>query len=511
MVHIRELPERWRQLSNPKKISAGILVVAVFFTLFFVMQALSKPSMSPLFSGLDPADAGRIVKKLQEMNVVYALDNEGQTILVQQSDVYDVRIQLASDGTLLGGAAGFELFDQTKLGATDFNRRLDYLRALQEELRRTIVQMEEVEQARVHLALPEPSVFIQDTVDPSASIVLKLSPFSRLLPEQIRGIVYLVAGSVENLTAENVTVIDTQGNILSDLVKDLDPSQQVAEATSRQMDVKRTFEKEMEQRVQRMLERVLGPGQAISMMTAELDFDSRESTVITFGEDGIPRSQIIVDETFEGTGAVPGEAGTGSNIPGYPSTVGGGESQYERYEETTNYEINETTEKQIQAPGRLLRLHAAVVVNDNGGQLTEAQLGQIRSAVESAIGYQTERGDSISVQGMTFDTSQIEEAKLAMDEAARQAQIRQYINLGAALLLILILGFVVMRAYRGYRERDLEAQLAAMPMMPKIEKDTVQEKRPQSEEQVLHQRVRQLAEKEPEAVAYLIRAWLAEE
>ncbi|MDW7651571.1 MAG: flagellar basal-body MS-ring/collar protein FliF [Bacillota bacterium] len=506
----QELPNRWRQLSNPRKISAIILVVAILFTLFFLGSAISRPRMAPLFSGLEPADAGRIVAKLHEMGVNYSLEDEGRTILVHEDRVYDIRIQLASDGTLIGGSAGFELFDQTKLGTTDFNRRLDYQRALQEELRRTIVQLEEVEQARVHLALPEPSLFIQDTAEPSASIVLGLSPFSSLKPEQIRGIIYLVAGSVENMSGERISIIDTQGNILSDTVEDMDPAAQLAEATLQQLEVKRAFEKELELRMQRMLERVVGPGQAIAMMTAELDFDAHESTVITFANEGVPRSETSTRETFEGTGGfIPGEAGTDSNIPGYVFVPEGGESNYERNDETTNYEIDETTVRQVRAPGQLVRLHAAVVVNDKGGELTQAQLRQIQDVVQSAIGYQNERGDSISVQGMNFDTSQMDEAKTAFDEALRHEQIRQYVTAGAILLAALILLFALMRLIRNRRERELEAQLAALPTKPLTEEEPVEEEG--NQEARLRDRVRKLAEKEPDAVAFLIRAWLAEE
>jgi len=507
---IRTLSERWQQISKQKQIAVIILLAAVLVSLFYLAQALSRPRMAPLFSGLEPADAGRITARLQELNVPYQLADEGRTILVGQDQVYEMRIQLASAGALVGGSAGFELFDRTQLGATDFNRRLDYLRALQEELRRTIVQLEEVEQARVHLALPEPSVFIQDTAEPTASIVLRLRPLSRLQPEQIRGIVYLVVGSVENLTAENVTVIDTQGNILSDLSSELPSSGQLAEATLRQLEVRRSFEKEMEQRVQRVLERVLGVGQAVAMITAELDFDSLESSIITFAPEGVPRSRDVTREVFEGTGTIPGAAGTDSNIPGYPFAAGGGDSRYERNDETVNYEISETTERQIQAPGRLIRLHAAVVVNDNGGVLTEGQLGQINELVEAAIGYQVARGDSISVQGMNFDTSQLDEAKREMDEALRREQREQLIYLGVAVLLLVLFFILVLRTRGARRERELEAQLATVPHMPILaEMPAVDE--PQSEEELLHRRARQLAEKEPDTAAYLIRAWLSEE
>ncbi|MBS4032698.1 MAG: flagellar M-ring protein FliF [Clostridiales bacterium] len=509
--NLRELPAKWQALSNPKKISAVVLVTALFLTLFFLGQVITRPRMAPLFSGLEPADAGKIAGKLQEMGVPYSLANEGRTILVGQDRVYDVRIQLASDGSLIGGGVGFEIFDQTKLGATDFNRRLDYQRALQEELRRTIVQLDEVEQARVHLAMPEPSIFIQDAANPSASIVLKLSPFSRLKKEQIRGIVYLVAGSVEHLQADDVTIIDTQGNILSDMVDVLDPSAQLAESTLRQLDVKRTFEKELEQRVQRVLERVLGPGQAVAMMTAELDFDARETTVITFGNEGVLRSQSLLEESFEGTGgALPAEAGTDSNIPGYVFAQAVGDTQYEKRDETANYEINETTERQIRAPGHLLRLHAAVVVNDKGGNLTNAQLQQIRETVVSAVGFQQERGDSISVQGMNFDTSHVEEARQAFDEARQQEMIRQYATAGALLLASMIVLFALLRMVRKRREADLDAQLAGLPVAANIQSKPLAEQE-LTEDQQMHQRVRQMAEKEPESVAYLLRAWLADE
>ena len=176
----------------------------------------------------------------------------------------------AGDGTLLASGTGFELFDETKLGATDFSRRIDYQRALQEELRRTIVQIDEVEQARVHLAIPEPSVFIEETAAPSASILLKLKPYAKLSELQVRGIINLVAGSVEKLSPEAITIVDTQGNILSsDIARSM--AEQLAEATNEQLAVRRSFERELEQRLQNLLDRVLGPGQSIAMLTAELD------------------------------------------------------------------------------------------------------------------------------------------------------------------------------------------------------------------------------------------------
>lgn len=506
----RTLPAGWQALSGPKKIAVLVLTVALLFTLFFLGQALSRPRMAPLFSGLEPADAGRIVAKLQELAVTYSLANEGGTVLVPQDMVYDLRIRLASEGSLVGGGAGFELFDQTRLGATDFNQRLDFQRALQEELRRTIVQLEEVEQARVHLALPEPSVFIRETVNPSAAIVLKLSPFSRLKQDQVRGIVFLVAGSVEGLLPENITVVDTQGNILNGDVVGADHAAQLAETTLRQLEVRRDFEKEIELRVQRMLERVHGPGQALVMLTAEMDFDSRETTTVTFADEGVPRSRTAREETFQGTGgALPGEVGTDANIPGYAFAGGGGASEYSRTDETVNYELNETTERQLVAPGRLLRLHAAVVVNDKDGSLTESQLQQTQEVVAAALGFQEGRGDSISVQGMNFEEEYLEEARLAMDLAAQAAERRQYIMYGASALAALIVLLAMRKMLRGRRDTKLAAELAGLQMAAAVAGPLAE--RELSKEQQLHQSVRQLVEREPDTTAHLIRAWMVEE
>jgi flagellar M-ring protein FliF len=490
-----------------------VLTAVLLVTFFFLGRVVVTPRMASLFTGLEPAEADRIVDKLKELAVPYSLADEGRTILVPAEQVYEMRIQLAGDGALVGGGAGFELFDQTKLGATDFNRRLDFQRALQEELRRTIVQLDEVEQARVHLALPEPSVFIREAAAPSASIVLKLRPFSELRQAQVRGIVSLVAGSVEGLSPENITVIDTRGNILNANLVAADPAGQAAEASLRQLDVRRGFEKELEQRVQRMLERVHGPGQALVMVTAEMDFDSRETTTVTFADEGVPRSRTATEEVFRGTGTAPAEAGTDTNIPGYVLAGAGGDSEYTRSDETVNYEINEIRERALTAPGRLISLHTAVVLNDKGDGLTETQLQQSREIVAAALGFQEARGDSINVQGMNFETGYLEEARTAMDRAAQAEERRQYIMYGALFLAGLIVLFTLLRAFRGWREDRLERELvglqlkAAAPMHAATPEDEAL----QAREQRLHQRVRQMAEKEPDMTVHLIRAWLVEE
>jgi len=196
-------------------------------------------------------------------------------VLVPEDKVYELRLQLAGTGIVPSGGTGFELFDQTRLGMTDFERRLNYQRALQEELRRTIVAMEEVEQARVHLVIPESSVFIDNAPEASASVVIKLHPMASLGPNQVRGIVMLLTNSVENLRPENVNVIDMEGNVLSDQIGSNDNSS-LAQNRVRQQGLQREFEKNLEDRVQRMLERIFGPGKVVTMISADLNFDERQ-------------------------------------------------------------------------------------------------------------------------------------------------------------------------------------------------------------------------------------------
>jgi flagellar M-ring protein FliF len=309
-----EITKRWQAIKPGQRILTIVIGLGVLFTIIFLVALVSRPTYAPLFTGLDPAEAGAMVEKLKEMNIPYRLTEQGKTIEVPEKQVYETRIQLASSGAL-GEGKGFELFDQTKLGITDFEQQVQYQRALQEELRRTIVQLEEVEQARVHLVLPQKSVFIEEESPSSASIVLKLKPLVQLKPDQIKGIVNLTAGSVEGLKPENIHLIDTKGDVLNaDLA--LDEQAKLAQGTLKQYQVKRTYEKELEKRICQMLGRIFGPGKVIAMVTADLDFDRQEIQAITYQQ-----GSVVSEQTIKEKGAVPqvgGLPGTTGNLPGYP-------------------------------------------------------------------------------------------------------------------------------------------------------------------------------------------------
>src|SRR5690606_13245247 len=223
--------------------------LAVLVAGFFFWRELTKEEYAPLFTNLDPKTASAVVEVLEQNRIPYQLAAEGTSILVPKDRVYEIRIQLAGQGLLTNTGLGFELFDNTKLGVTEFERRIDYQRALEEELRRTIVQLGEIEQARVHLVLPEKSVFIKEERPASAAVTVALRPLAQLTKEQVRGIIYLVSASVENLPPENVKVINSKGVVLSDGVLDAD-SGTLTGLNLAQYEIKRALERDLEQRIQ---------------------------------------------------------------------------------------------------------------------------------------------------------------------------------------------------------------------------------------------------------------------
>ncbi|MDO9574219.1 MAG: flagellar basal-body MS-ring/collar protein FliF, partial [Candidatus Contubernalis sp.] len=419
----------WQNISRNKKISILVILGALILALILFISQFSSSQMEVLFRGLSHENSSSVLDRLDEMAVFYEV-GPGGSILVHRDKVDELRIRLSSDGGLYSGGIGFELFDQTKLGTTEAERNINYQRALEGELQRTINQIEGVEMARVHLVLPEPSVFLIETSPPTASVFLKLNPLSSIRKDQVNGIVYLVAGSVEKLKAEDVTVIDTQGHILSHIQDEGSLGGGLASATLSQMEIKKAFEKEMESRIQSVLERVLGAGTVVAMVTADLDFTSEEVTEIIYGEP-VLRSRHSSEEEYEGTGIVPGGiAGADSNIPGYPfGEVGAGESHYTRYEEIENFEVSEVITHTVKAPGEVRSISASVIYDNQRGTLSPRQMEEIEELVATAIGMIDER-DQISVASINFDTTHLEETIIAMEESAQLERRNAYIQYG---------------------------------------------------------------------------------
>lgn len=356
----------WQNTSNGKKAIVGVLLLVFIIAIGFSIQTATEPDMRPLFTGMDVEEAGAIVAKLKESKIEYQLADDGTTVMVPSKDLDQTRLDLASQGLPTGGVVGFESLDATSFGETDTEQKAKYMRALQGELTRTIKQLDEVENARIHIVAPEPTLFSEDAKDTTASVMLKLRPYKKLSSEQITGLVRLVSSSVEGLKPENITVLDTNMNDLTDLADIGKESIQGSKLTANQIDLQSKVQADLEKKAQSMLERVMGAGKAVVRVSAELDFDRVEKRSEDWG-DKVLRSQQTSDEESSGQNTTPsGAPGTDSNtpsIPTYQQQEQVSNSQSTKSDKINNYEIDRQEENRVVAPGGIKRLTVAVMVN----------------------------------------------------------------------------------------------------------------------------------------------------
>ncbi len=470
MANWRErLRELWNRYDNKHKyIFIGVIVAVVLAFAGISFWYGSKPDYVPLYTNLETKDAGDVVNSLKETGVPYELveDKRGSTILVPANQVHNLRLDLAAAG-LPRGNKGFELFDDSKLGVTEFQNKINYLQALQGELTRTIEHLDSVDKARIHIVLPEDSLYKKNEKPATASILLMLKPEMKLTKPEVKGIVNLVSHSVQGLAPENITIVDEQGNILNTNDDD-ELEQQNAQNLKalNQIEMTKRVRDHIQQNVQTMLDKTLGEGNAFVRVSVELDFDDKKIDRQTFtpvvDEAGIIRSQQDISESYNGESNVPGgPAGVQGNIPGYVAEDRTANAEYERKESTRNYEINEENQKIIASPGSIRRLTVAVLVND---EITELQQEGLLRAVSSAAGINEDRGDTISVEPMPFNT----DLRDQREAEARQEQLRKdrilYTEIAAMILIAaLLLGGFLMYRWKKRKERqaELEARLEA--------------------------------------------------
>lgn len=436
-----------------------------------------QPEMQVLFSNLTQEDAGAIVAKLKEQKVPYALEGHGGMILVPTDRVHELRLLMASQSLPQGGGVGFEIFDRTTVGMTDFVQKLNYRRALQGELARTVAQLAAVERARVHLVVPERSLFADQREKPRASVIVTLRRGKSLNAGQIQGIAHLVASSVEGLQPHEVTVVDSQGQILSKPAGGDVASQQ----TGAQLDAKHALEKDLESRVQSMLERVVGVGKAVVRVSSVLDLRQVERTEEVYD----PNAQVVRSEnrqqekTSSSTAGAEGVAGTGSNLP--DKAVSGPEgatstNSATRTNTTVNYEISKVVSRIVEPVGSIKRLSVAVLVDGSYEVTTgkdgkpqrkylprdDAEMKKLTDLVKKAMGYSEERGDQVEVLNAAFDTSAVEVGEQAdTGESAPSPMTAQYVRYGVfAVLVTLIFLFIVRPLMRLLMAPQPAGQLA---------------------------------------------------
>ena len=523
--------ERYKNLYNRFSKRQRYIMLGSALAILIVIVGLAawygnKPDMVPLFTNMETKDAGEVAAKLKESKIQYEVQEskQGTTILVPSKNVHDARLDLASQG-LPRGNKGFEIFDDSKLGVTEFQNKVNYLQALQGELTRTIEQIDAVEKARVHIVLPEDSLYKKNEKPATASIMLRLKPEAELSKKEIKGIVNLAANSVQGLKPENITVVDDTGKILND--PDDQEENSVGAKTLTQLDMTKKVQDNIQRNVQTLLDQSLGEGRAFARVSVELDFDDRTTDKQTFtpvvDDSGIIRSQQDMNETYNGTSTQPGgAAGVQSNVPGYVAQNGNSNANYEKKESTKNYEINEEKSKTVAAPGSIRRLNVAVLVNDD---VSATQQDSIMRTVSNAAGINTDRGDTVSVEPLPLST-ELRDRKAAEEQAAKDKENRIFYMQVAAILLVLalIIGGILMYRRKKRMEREaleeqqrleaeeqarLAAERAAMVDSGEVDEEelTEDEQRQLTEKQKLQELINQ----KPAEMAMLIKTWLAED
>jgi flagellar M-ring protein FliF len=394
--------EVFNKLTMQQRIMLGGVVAAAFILLGVTLFYMNEPTYSTLYSNLAQEDASKVVETLTAQKVPYKIEDNGQTIKVQKDKVYETRLSLASKGIPSTGVIGYEIFDKTTVGMSEFMQKLNYKRAIEGELARTIGQQEGVEGVRVSIVIPQKAVFKEEEKPTTASVVLKLKNNYNPTKTYITAITNLVSSSVEGLTQPHVTIIDTKGRLLS---KEVDESP-LATSSSKQYEVKQQIENYLSQKAQSILDNIVGYGNSMVQITADVDFAQVEKTMETYDPDSqVAISQQTIQSNNNGRNLADSTAQTNQN-------------------NTVNYEISKTIAKVIEGSGNIKRLSVSAVINDEvkevwrGNKNVEVykprpqdQMKKLEEIVKNAVGVDPKRNDQFSIVNLSFETKPLDDGK----------------------------------------------------------------------------------------------------
>jgi flagellar M-ring protein FliF len=436
MANILEQAKAFTQkLSITQKVIIVTAIIAVLTILVVVLMnsVKSTADYSVLYSDLNPEDAAKIVENLKENKVEYELKDGGGTILVPKEKVYEMRVELAGQGLPASSTVGYEIFDKSNLGMSEYVQKLNYKRALEGELARTINSLEEVKSTRVHIVLPEKALFKEDQKQPTASVTLQLKPNKTMSQATVAGIQNLVAKSVEGMQPDAVTVVDHKGRIIS--TEPIDKSS-IAGMTAAQHQQQIEVEQYLSQKVQSMLDNVLGAENASVKVTADLNFTQIEKTITDYDpEKQVVRSEQNITEKSQSTDSL-----------SYPAV----NMAKDQSNVISNYEISQSIEKIVNEVGNIKRLTTSVLINGttkivdkNGKKVieytprTKEELQQLELAVKNAVGYDPNRNDQISVLNVPFDNSYYE-------DIIKDSQPVEWYNVPENRKLILLVAIIIL-------------------------------------------------------------------
>ncbi|MEX2446431.1 MAG: flagellar basal-body MS-ring/collar protein FliF [Dehalococcoidia bacterium] len=524
--------EAWADLSPVRKglLTASGLGLAALLVAVYSWSAT--PSYVTLYTGLDGPDSGVIVEQLRTQGVKYELDAGGTTVRVPASQVDDLRVAFASQGLPQGGHTGFEVFSGNSFTATDFVQQLNFQRGLQGELERTLEVFPAVEQARVHVVLPERSLFRDDQQAATASVVLSLRPGRGLQEHEVDGMAHLVAGAVEGLQKDRISILDTTGRMIYDgAASGADGG---FGAASSQLGLQSQYQRELEAGVQSMLDRALGAARSSVNVRAALNFDRVETETETYRapDEGTPRSTHTTTETYttgledaagEVPGALPNVPGANANLPGVVEAVTeAGATNYQRAEVTSNFELDRMLTREIAATGGVQRLSVSLLLDES---IPQAQAEALQQSVSAAVGLDEARGDAMVMTRVPFDRTAIDEAAEAFASEASRQELLTYVRMALPFVLLLLafvffrllIRSVSKRAVRAYEVAPDGLTLArgsaggslgfpeqGLHALPAPVSDEI--KRSDLEVSVLG-----MAHSNPETVAEVVQSWLREE
>jgi flagellar M-ring protein FliF len=519
MILVERAKQWLAAASMGQKVIVALGISLLVGTVVAVVLWSTRPNYQVLFSRLNPEDGASIVETLKQEKISYKLRGNGTVILVPDEKVYELRLSLASAGIPQGGGVGFEIFDDTPMGTTEFVQMLNYQRAIQGELSRTIAQFEAVAHARVHIVTPKGSLFVEDEKPATASVVLRLLPGEQLSKRQIDGVVRLVSSAVEGLDPDNITVVDVNGGVLH---KGHRSDSEVALSSS-QLEHQNSLETSLERRIQEMLERVVGDDRAVVRVTAEVDYRQITTNEERFDPDSaVIRSEQRQQESSVGGTTMP----EGAPEEKYEFGRSGGQGMVsnnssKKQNQVINYEINRVSKQTVAAVGEIKRLSVAVVVDgkyeaveDAAGEVSQSyvarsqeEMKRLVEIVKKAMGYDSKRGDQVEVINLPFAEQPQTLAEGGEGASAWMSYVARFAPLLLKVVVVLLVFLFVVRPLMRWL-----SQVSSRPQAGQTSGELALESPTPEALSALEprQRVMYLAKNDPEKTTDLIRGWLNE-
>jgi flagellar M-ring protein FliF len=527
--------------STGKKVGIVVCSVGIIATLVALFYWAGNTSYSNLMSNLSPEDSTKIIGILREKRIPFRVDPTGKNISVPPESVDQLRLELATSGLPQSSTVGYEVFDKMTLGTTSAVQKINQKRALEGEITRTIDSIKGVAHARVHLAIPQKSTFVEDQKKPTASVAVDLEPGTVLTDKQIYGIGNLVAKAVEGMEVSDVVIVDSSGRMLSKNASD-----PLAAATATQLDFQQKVEEDYEKRIEEILSRVVGEGHVVAKVTADLEFAQVHETQTTYDADGeaLLSSEKHTDKMNMIRPGPYGVAGAASNQPGQPPAANGDvHNNTDKDNETLNYKVPQTVRSTIHPTGGVKRLSVAVLVDGKTSKVmgkdgvsqakNEAwsadKLKSFEDLVASTVGIDKKRGDTLEIKNMEFTHEDFEEANRMVSERDRKAYIANMITYGVVGLTIILFFLFVVRPFvkwmtentvenvdtflpqtieeleRLNRNSALPGLEEAMPVLPE-KMDPVK-----VEGEMIREKIITLVDANPHKAALILKDWLVEE